>query len=228
MQGTRSVLPQSLKMVGGGVPFMPRQAVLGIDCVPFLHARIAMGFGQDGSSSDGHAPGISVYQGFLLDQDIQFDGVKQQIIRKNRKLVEGRGHGLPTGLINIPGINALRIDLRDRPCQGVLANSRRKLAAALRHQFLGIVQTDDAPLGIQNDRRGDHRAEQRATTGFIETGDAQPPELAGCAFETRATKATHADGPILARKGRSAARKRTVLKLFFGTLINSEIEINVL
>jgi hypothetical protein len=228
MQGTWPMLPQGLQMVGGGVPFMPRQAVLGIDCVPFLHARITMGFSQNGSSGNRHAPGISVNQGFLLDQNIQFDSVQEQIIGKNRKLIEGRGHGLAAGLINVPGINALRIDLRDRPRQRVLANSRRKLPAALCHQFLGIVQAHDAPLGIQNDRGGDHWAEQRATTGFIETSDAQPPEFARCAFETRATKATHADGPILARKGRSAARKRTVLKLFFGTLINSEIEINVL
>ncbi len=65
MQRARPMLPQSLQMVGRGVPFMPRQAVLGIDCVPFLHARITMGLSQNGSSGDGHAAGISVNQGIF-------------------------------------------------------------------------------------------------------------------------------------------------------------------
>ena len=191
MQGAGPMLPQGFQMISGGVPLMPAQAVLGVDCVPFLHAGIAMGFGKNGSSGDRDAAGVSMDQGFLFDKNIKFDGVQQQVIGKNGKLMEGRGHGLATSLIDIPGIDTLRIDLRDRPCQCVFANARRQLATPLRHQSLGIVQADDAPLGIQNHGGGDDRAEQRAATSFIETGDARPAELASRAFETRATKASH-------------------------------------
>ena len=156
MQRARPMLAQGFQMIGGGVTFMPAQAVLGVHCVPLLHARVAMGFGQDGSSGDGDAAGISVDQGFLFDQNIEFDGVQQQVIGQDRELIERCGHGLAAGLVNIPGVNALRIDLRDRPCQRVLANARRKLPAALGHQFFGIVQADNSSLGIQ-DYRGVNR-----------------------------------------------------------------------
>jgi len=41
------MLTQSFQMVGGGVPFMAGQTVLGIDRVPFLHSRVAVGFRED-------------------------------------------------------------------------------------------------------------------------------------------------------------------------------------
>jgi len=123
-------------MIRGSVPFMPGQAVLGINRVPFLHAGVTIGFGEDRSGGDRDAAGISVDQGFLFDQNIEFDGIKQQIIGKDGELIERCGHGLAAGLINIPGVDALRVDLSDRPGQGVLANPRSKLAAALGHQFL--------------------------------------------------------------------------------------------
>jgi hypothetical protein len=105
--------------------------------------------------------------------------------------VERGGHGLAAGLINIPGINALGVNFSDGPGQGVFADSRSQLAAPLRNQLFGIVQADDATLGIQNHGRRYHRAEQGPAPSFIQAGDARPAQFSGRAFETRATHASH-------------------------------------
>ena len=102
---------------------------------------------------------IPVNQRFLLDQHIQLHGVEKQIIGRDFQLPQGFGHGLAAGLINIPGVDAAGIDFRDCPGQSVFANSHRQHFAALGGQFLGVVEADDAPLGIQDDGRGNDLAE---------------------------------------------------------------------
>ena len=199
MEGRGPVLAQGFQMVGGGVAFVASQAVRRIDGVPFEHARVAMRLGQDGSGGDGDAAGVSVDQRFLLDEDIELDGVEQEIIGQNRELVERGGHGLAAGLINIPGVDALGVDFGDGPGERVFANAWSQLSATLGDKFFGVVEADDAALGIQNDGSGDHRAEQRAAARFIEAGDARPAQFAGGAFETGATETSHRDGAILAR-----------------------------
>ena len=42
MQGRGAVLTQRRQVLGGGIPFVLRQAVLRVDGVPFFHAGVAM------------------------------------------------------------------------------------------------------------------------------------------------------------------------------------------
>ncbi len=198
MKGRGPVLAEGVQVIGGGVSFMASQAVLRIDGVPLGHARIAVRFSEDGSGGDGDTAGISVDDGFLLDEHVEFDGVEEQIVRDNGKLAQSGGHGLAAGLINIPGVNALRIDFRDGPGESMFANARRELIAAVGDKFFRVIEADDAPLGVQDNGCSDDGAKQRATTSFIEASDARPPEFASSAFKMRATAASHEESAILA------------------------------
>jgi len=106
-------------------------------------------------------------------------------------LLQSGGHGLAAGLIDVPGVDALGIDFRDGPGEGVLPDAWGKLAAAFWREFFRIIETDDAAFGIENDRGGDDGAEERAASGFIKTGDAHPTKLTRLSLETRRAESAH-------------------------------------
>jgi hypothetical protein len=59
-----------------------------------------------------------------------------------------------------------------------------QFGASFRRQFFGIVQANDAALGIEHYRRGDHRTEERSPPSFVNAGDARPAKLPRGSFET--------------------------------------------
>ena len=202
------MLAQSLQMVGRSITFVAGETVLRIDRVPFFHAGVAMSLGEDGSSGNGNAARVPFDERLLLDQNIELHGVDQQIIRLDRELFQSGGHGLAAGLIDIPSVDALRIDFRDGPGDGMFANALGKFGAALCGKFFRIVEADNAPLGIENHRGRDDRAEKRAAAGLIETGNAHPAELSRRSLETGRAEAAHW-AEILARvSGRHAAARK--------------------
>lgn len=109
------MLAKGFQMIGRGVPFVPGEAVLRVDGVPFFHAGVAMRLCEDGGSGDGNAARIALDERFLLHQNVELHGVDQQIIGLDGELLQRRGHGLAAGLINVPGVDALRVDFRYRP-----------------------------------------------------------------------------------------------------------------
>src|SRR5271156_989012 len=119
------------QMIGSAIAFVPGEAVLRIDEVPFFHASVTMSFGEDGSRGDGNTPGIAFDEGFLLDEDIELHGVDEQVIRLDRKLLESGGHGLAAGLVDVPGVDSLSIDFGDCPGERMLADAGGKFQAAL-------------------------------------------------------------------------------------------------
>jgi hypothetical protein len=194
MERRRAMQAQGFEMVGSPVAFVAREAVLRVDGVPLLHARVAVRFREDGSGSDGDAAGVAFDQGFLLDQNVELHGVNEQIVWRNRELLERGGHGLARGLINVPGVNALGVDFRDGPAQRVLLDTDGQLSAAVGRKFFGIVEADDAPLGIENHGGGHDGAKQRAASGFINAGDAHPAQLARRSLETGGAESAHYAG----------------------------------
>ncbi len=198
MKRRGTVLAKGFKVIGSGVAFVAGKAVLGINGVPFFHANVAMSFRKDRGSGDGNASRIALDKGFLFDENIELHGVDEQIVRLDGKLLESGGHRLAAGLINVPGVDALGVDFRDGPRDGVFTNTSGQLGAALGGKFLRIVETDNAPLGIENHRGGDNGTEERAATGFVETGDAHPAKLSRRSLETGGAEAAHC-AEILAR-----------------------------
>jgi hypothetical protein len=73
----------------------------------------------------------------------------------------------------------------------MLTDTFREFHAIFRIQLLGIVQADDAPLGIENDRGGDNGTKQRTTPGFVETRDASPAKFACLSLETGTAQSAH-------------------------------------
>src|SRR3984957_503650 len=191
MKRRRAVLAEGVEMVGSGVTLVASEAVLRVDRVPLFHARVAMSLGEDRGGGDGNAACVALDEGLLLDQNIQLHGVDEQIIWLDRELFESGGHGLAAGLIDIPGVDALGIDFRDGPGEGVLPDAGSKLCAALGSKFFRIVETDNAALGIKNHCGGDHGTEERAAAGFVETSDTHPAKLPRLSLETGRAESAH-------------------------------------
>ena len=198
MKRRRTVLAQGLQMVGSGVALVAGEAILRVNGVPLLHASVAMRLGKDGGSGNGNTARVAFDERFLLNEYIELHGVDKQIIRLDGELLQRSGHGLATGLIDVPSVDALGVDFRDGPSECMLVNARGKFRTALRGEFFRIVEADNAAFGIKNDRGGDDWAEERAASGLIETGDAHPAELSRRSLETGRAEAAHC-AAILAR-----------------------------
>ena len=185
---------QGGEMFGRGVTFVLRKPVMRVNPVPLDHPPVAFDFGDDRGSRNRNRKRITVNERFLLDRHIQLHGVEKQIIGRDFQLAQSFGHGLAAGLIDIPGIDAARIDFRDRPSQSVFANSHRQNFAALGGQFLGIVEADNPPLGIQYDGRGNDLAEERTAPHFVKTGNPLPTAPARFALESGGASLPHRRG----------------------------------
>src|SRR6266436_7407767 len=185
------MLAKSFEMVGRAVAFVAGEAVLWINGVPLLHAPVAMRFRKDGGCGDGDAAGIALNQGFLLDQDVELHGVNEQIIGQNCELLERSRHRLARGLVNVPGIDALGVHFGDGPGKSVFADARRELCSPFGSELFRVVQSDNAPLGIENHRGGNDRTKQRAASGFVNAGDARPAEFARRSLETGGAESAH-------------------------------------
>src|SRR5216684_5800961 len=135
VQRRRTMLAQSLQVVGRGVALVPREAVLRIDRIPLFHACVPVRFRQDRSGGDRNAPAVAFDQRSLLAQDIELEGVDPQVVRDDGKLLQGRGHSLAAGLVDVPRVDALRVYLRNRPGQRVLADALSQLRAPLRRKL---------------------------------------------------------------------------------------------
>ena len=143
-----------------------------------------MRFGEDGGSGNGNAACVALDKGFLFDQNVELHGVDQEIVGNDGELLERGGHGLSAGLINVPGVDAGGIHFGDGPCDGVFPNAEGEFAAALVRNFLGIVETDNTALGIEDDGGGNDRTEESATARFVNAGDARPAEFARGSLKT--------------------------------------------
>src|SRR4029077_4439457 len=123
MQRRRTVLAQSLQVIGGGVALVARQTVQRVDRVPLFHAGDSGSFRKDRGGSDRNAAAVAFDQRFLLDQDIELEGVDEQVVRDDGELLQSRGHRLTTGLVDVPCVDAQGVYVRDGPGEGVFADA---------------------------------------------------------------------------------------------------------
>ena len=87
MKRRRTVLAKGFQVIGGGVAFVAGKAILRVDGVPFFHAGIAVGFGEDGSSGNRNAASVTLDERFLLDENIELHVVDEQIIGLDGELL---------------------------------------------------------------------------------------------------------------------------------------------
>src|SRR5208337_393020 len=73
----------------------------------------------------------------------------------------------------------------------MLVDALGKFHAALRGEFLGVVQAHDPASRIENYRSSDDGSKQRAAPGFIEPRDAAPAELSRRSLETGRAESRH-------------------------------------
>ena len=169
-------------MIRRAVSLVLREPVHRIELVELLHPPVAIHFCQDRGRRDRDGSRVAVNQRLLLDGQIELDGIEQQIIRQGTQLRDRGDHRLPARLINVPRVNPARVNFGDGPGQRVFSNAVGQLGAALRRQFLRIVQADDPPPRIQHHGARHHRTEKRSAPRFIESSDAHPAALSRVAL----------------------------------------------
>lgn len=182
------------EMLGSAVTFMLGETVLRVQPVILFHTVISFYFRENGSGGDGSRAQVAVDESFLLDREIEFDGVEQKVIRERVQLRDGGDHCLAAGLVDVPGINSAGVDFGDGPGQGVPANAFGENETPLGIYFFGIVEADDAAGGTEDNGSGNDRAEERTTASFVETSDAQPTVLSRFAFVTPRAEPFHVRG----------------------------------
>ena len=185
------MLAQGFEVIGSGVTLVASKAVFRIDDVPLFHASVAMSFSEDRGGGDGNAARVAFNERLLLDENIELHGVNEQIIGLDGKQLQGGSHGLAAGLIDIPRVDALGIDFGDGPGEGMLADAWSEIRAAFRSEFFRVIQADNAPLGIENDRGGEDRTEERTPAGLIEASDSHPAKLSRRSLETGGAQTAH-------------------------------------
>src|SRR5437588_7857979 len=104
-------------------------------------------------------------------------GINEEVVGGDAEPLQSCGHSLARSLINVPRVNALGVDFRDGPGEGVFANAFAELGAAFRGEFFRVIKADNSALGIENHCGGDHRAKQRASSGLVNTSAARPIKL---------------------------------------------------
>src|SRR5262249_11049259 len=134
--------------------------------------------------------------------------IDEEVIGRDVELCNRGPHGLATRLVDIPGVDTLGVHFRDAPGHGVLADALSQHGAKLRGKLFRVVQANDPALVVQDDCGGDHGAEERPASYFVEAGDAQPAALARFTFVAGGAQPPHW-GAILAqgRAEGSAQRK---------------------
>ena len=113
--------------------------------------------------------------------------------------MQSGGHSLTASLVDVPGVDSLSINFGDGPSESVLVDTHGKFRTAFSGKFFRVIETNNAALGIENDRGGNDWAEERAAAGFIETGDAHPAKLPRLSLETGRAESVHC-AKILARR----------------------------
>ncbi len=182
---------KGLEMIGRGVAFVMSETVLGEEFVPLVEEAVARDLGEDRSRGDRHGARVTLDEGTLLNEQVETHGVDEEEIGWKRELRDGFRHRLATGLVDIPGVDATRVGLRDGPRKRMLANAAGEGLAALGGKFLGVVQADDAARGIQDDGGGNDRSKEGTAAGFVDSGDASPAVLARFALVAGRAKPPH-------------------------------------
>ena len=172
-----AVHPESFQMLWRGIAFVAGKSILRIDLVPIIHDAVALDLGNNRGRCNGNGAGITVNERLLLAADVKHHRVNQEVVRRKRQGFDCGRHSLAAGLIDVPSVDARRVHFRDRPGERVLANARREFFAVFGSEFLGIVEADDSPSGIQDYGRRYDRAEERATSYFVNSCDSLPTVL---------------------------------------------------
>ena len=184
VKGGRAETAQRFEVNRSAVAFVLGETVAREIGVEAVEAGVAMRFGEDGGSGDGNAARVSFDEGFLLDENVELHCVDQEIVGNDGKLLERGGHGLAAGLINVPGVDAGGINFGDSPRDGVFTNAESEFRTMIGGNFFGVVETDNAALGVEDNGGGNDRAEKSTATGFVNAGDARPAEFARGSLKT--------------------------------------------
>ncbi len=85
--------------------------------------------------------------------------------------------------MDVDAVDFGRVCLRDRPGDGVTEDAVVQPLALRRGHGLGVADARNVPIGMENDRRGDHRTGQTTPPDFVHAGDMREPAAPQCVLQ---------------------------------------------
>lgn len=160
-------------MGGGAIAFVSGKAIAGMAFAQGLHARIAMGFGQNGGCRDSWFGQISLDDGARFAGQIPGEriAIYQDQLRFLSQTFNCPAHGEKGGLPNIDLVDLFNAGLSDTPAQCAVTDQRGEAVAGFFGEFLGVGQSFNGLSRIQDDGGGGNRSGPGASASFIDTAD---------------------------------------------------------
>lgn len=164
---------QGGEMGSGGITLVPRQAITGIVLIELVHLAVTRHLGQNRCSHDRRNQTISLNDCFTLATELpgQPVAVDQRQCRCGVEQCHRPRQTDHAGVKDVVTINLLDRDPCHREGDGMAPDLFGELFATLFAQSLGVIETGQWLVGVENHRSGKQVATQRSGTGFIGAGD---------------------------------------------------------
>src|ERR1035438_5653930 len=196
MDRRRTEARQGDQMRARRIAKVRRQAIAWVGLIQAPHQGIAVGLGDDRGGADAGHERIAADHSFNR-------AISKTIMKLRRKVPINNNFGGPLrqakqcplhrqqrGLQNIEQIDFAMIRLSDRNADGPFTDAQREHRAPLWRELLGIAQSANRSLRIQNHRSRDHWASERAASSFLHSRYEyahcpNPPRSARAAIEAQ-------------------------------------------
>ena len=157
----------------------------------FFHHPVAKNFCDDTRRRDGKGARITLDDGACRDQETRRTvPVHERGLGRMRQAFHRTAHGKHRGLEDIDIVNLCDAGLGNRDRNGAVMDLVKKRLALLLAQLLAVVEPLGHPIGVKDNRRGNHRPGKRAAPDFIHPAyrrvplarehGLEPPVRAGC------------------------------------------------
>ena len=127
--------------------------------MPGLQYLIPGHLGNNRGSGNGRTTGIALDQSFLGQREVNGERIHIDKVGSNGQSLHGPLHRAPGGLEDVPTVNRVCVFARYRASHGPLPDARSQQLAAIRRKGLGIVQSANRVLRVQDDSGGENGPE---------------------------------------------------------------------
>jgi hypothetical protein len=181
------------EMQFGAVAFVLAEAILRKSRAKVTHDLVARDLRDHARRRDCQADAIALNDRSLWEwKRKHWQAIDEHMLRHRHHCGDGHAHCLVCRAQNIEPIDLAMIDDPGRPGH---VRIRRKidihLFAQFRRELFGIVQLSVAEFLRKDHRGGNHRAGERAATGFIDAGDSSDAKGAQFLFVTESAAPVH-------------------------------------
>src|SRR4051794_5349037 len=165
-------------MLRSAVSLVVGELEAGITHVQLLHHGIAAGFRENRGGADGAQPGVAFDDRFDCAAEFQILDARQLVAINldvgwaHRQAQQRTAHGQERRAQDVETVDFVAVGPGNGPRQRAFANDGREALALFGAQHLGIAETVNPAVGIQDHGGSDDRTGKRPPARFINTGTA--------------------------------------------------------